>query len=468
MVKSRLIQVLRTFSKKETREFKKWLSSPLHNQRADLIALHKYLFQENNLMRDEFLAKELAYSYIFPQSDYDDAKMRQVMHFFYKNVEEFLAYTYFINDSLNSKITLAKVYRQRKLDRSFLKVKKELENNFEDNQNQNEELAFKKFKFQQEVYNYKVEIKRTQGLDLQILTDTFDEAYIEEKLKQGCLINSHKRVYKIDYDEGLLKDVIQYIQSKQLIEKPRIGIYYYAYKITSPEGSTHDFFLLKNIIENNENFSNTELRDIYLFAINFCISQINAGNKQFFEEVFGLYKNGIEKNIFIENNVLSRWTFKNAISAGLALKKYDWVENFIENFNHYLKETYRESFVNYSYVKLYFEKGDYDNALEIFQRSSFNDLLTNIDSKIIQLKIYYEKDEHRLIESLLESMRAYLQRKKVLGYHKSNYKNIIRYTKKLLKVNPYSKAQKEKLKAEIETAKPLTEKAWLLKQLENL
>ena len=45
---------------------------------------------------------------------------------------------------------------------------------------------------------------------------------------------------------------------------------------------------------------------------------------------------------------------------------------------------------------------------------------------------------------------------------------MVRYTKKLLKVNPYSRAQKEKLKAEIEAAKPLTEKAWLLKQLAEL
>ncbi|MEM1124462.1 MAG: hypothetical protein AAGJ18_28755, partial [Bacteroidota bacterium] len=84
------------------------------------------------------------------------------------------------------------------------------------------------------------------------------------------------------------------------------------------------------------------------------------------------------------------------------------------------------------------------------------------------LKIYYETDEFKVLESLLESMRAYIQRKKVIGYQKALYKNMVRYTKKLLKVNPYSKAQKEKLRAEIEAAKPLTEKAWLLKQLAEL
>ena len=57
-----------------------------------------------------------------------------------------------------------------------------------------------------------------------------------------------------------------------------------------------------------------------------------------------------------------------------------------------------------------------------------------------------------------------------MGYHKSNFINIIKLTKKLLKVNPYSKHQKAKVKLAIEQANPLTgeERKWFLKQLELL
>ena len=83
---------------------------------------------------------------------------------------------------------------------------------------------------------------------------------------------------------------------------------------------------------------------------------------------------------------------------------------------------------------------------------------------------YYELSEYQTLESLLESIRAYLQRKnKMLGsQHIALYKNIVRYTKKLIKVNPYNKEQVAKLRLEIEAATPLTEKAWLLKQLDDL
>ncbi len=82
--------------------------------------------------------------------------------------------------------------------------------------------------------------------------------------------------------------------------------------------------------------------------------------------------------------------------------------------------------------------------------------------------MYYELEEFDVLDSLLESMRIYVQRKKVLGYHKNNYKNIIRFTKKLLKVTPYSSTKKEKLKQELEVAAPLTEKEWLLNQLSKI
>ncbi len=376
----------------------------------------------------------------------------------------FLAYAKFEKELIKKKLALAEVYRNKKLDRNFLKISKEIAQLLDKEEN-SEGYFYNNYLLQKEVFRYQSTLKRTETFNLQEVTDFFDKAYIIEKLIHGCEMLAHQNLYKIEYKTGLLDDILKFVEQENFLDTPRIGIYYFLYKITLDKNNTNDFFTLKKYFEAGDSIPPAEIKSAYLIAINFCINQLNMGNKEFVAEVFKLYKSGIERDIFIENGVLSRWTFKNIISAGLSLKEYNWVENFIKNFNQFLKEEFRESFMSYNYAKLYFEKGEYDKALEVFQRSVFNDFLTNIDSKIIQLKIYFEMDEIRLIESLLESMRAYLQRKKVMGYHKTNYKNIIRYTKKLLKVNPYSKAQIEKLKTEIEATTPLTEKTWLLKQL---
>jgi hypothetical protein len=86
----------------------------------------------------------------------------------------------------------------------------------------------------------------------------------------------------------------------------------------------------------------------------------------------------------------------------------------------------------------------------------------------MQIQMFYELDEFDVLESFLESTRAYLFRKKVIAYHRSTFKNFLRFTKKLVKTNPYSTAQRDKLQKEIEEASPLTEKKWLLEKLEDL
>jgi len=451
MLKSRLIQVLRTFNKKELREFKKWVQSPFHNQREDVIKLYEYLIESTNLLNDNLLDKAFVFPRIYPNEIFDDSKMRQVMHFLFKTLEEYLFFQKESQNEFKKKITLLKVYGERHLDKAFSKTQKDIENYMQKALNPREDDLINYYQFQKEIGDFKSKIKRSQELNLQELTDAYDRAYIAEKLKHACLILSHQRVYNAQYEIGLLEEILVYTEKNNLLENQRIGIHYYLYKIISAN-KVEDFYILKKYLKDTTSIPKIEIRDAYLNCINFCISQMNTGNEVFIKEAFDLYKSGIEKKVLIENNILSRWTFKNTIAIALRLKEFEWVESFIENYNQYLEEKYRESFLHFNYAKLYYAKGDYDRALEVIQKYEFSDILINLDAKTMLLKIYYETDEVKILESLLESMRAYIQRK----------------NKKLLKVNPYSKAQKEKLKVEIEAAKPLTEKAWLLKQLAEL
>lgn len=467
MLKSRLIQVLRTFNKKELRELKKWVQSPFHNQREDVITLYDYLTESTNLFNDNLLDKAFIFPRIYPNEKFDDSKMRQVMHFLFKAMEEYLFFQKESQNEIKKKISLLKVYGERYLDKAFNKTQKDIENHMQKALNPKEDDLINYYQFQKEVGDFKSKIKRSQELNLQELTDAYDRAYIAEKLKHACLILSHQRVYNAQYEIGLLEEILAFTEKNNLLENQRIGIHYYLYKILS-ENKVEDFYLLKEYLAEVTAIPKIEIRDAYIYSINFCASQINSGNKIFLKEAFLLYKNGIEKEVFIENKILSKWTFKNAVVVALKLKEFEWVENFIQNYSQFLEEKHQKGFLYFNYAMLYYETGNYEKALDVIHKYEFKDILINIESRMILIKIYYEADEFKILESQLESMRAYLQRKKVIGYHKEVYKNIIRYTKKLLKVNPYSKAQKEKLKLEIETAKPLTEKAWLLKQLAEL
>ena len=130
-----------------------------------------------------------------------------------------------------------------------------------------------------------------------------------------------------------------------------------------------------------------------------------------------------------------------------------------------LKRRIRESTWKFNLARLEYEKKNYDNALVHLQKADFGDILNNLNAKTLSLKIYYELDEFNLLDSHLESMKTFIRRKTVMAYHQTNYLNIIRYTKKLLSTNFYDRTKKEALQKEIEQEEILTEREWLLEQV---
>ncbi|HNE30642.1 MAG TPA: hypothetical protein PLW66_15820, partial [Saprospiraceae bacterium] len=118
MQKSVLVEIIRSLNKKEVREIHKWLQSPAHNLRQDVVALFDYLVRKSS-DAIESVDKEQVWQAVFPQEDFDDARMRQVMYFLLKAIEDYLAFTELRKDEVHIQTVLLKVYRTRQLEKPF-------------------------------------------------------------------------------------------------------------------------------------------------------------------------------------------------------------------------------------------------------------------------------------------------------------------------------------------------------------
>ncbi len=469
MKKNSLIFIIKSFSAKEKREFKKWLASPIHNQRTDVIALTEYFFHKNHLLDEKFLKKERVFSKIYPKEKYDDAKMRQTIHFLNKTIEDFLTYNGLKENEIRAKLALASVLRKKKLTKPYLRAIKSATELQEKSIINDEHFLRNEYLIQRERYIYFEKQKRNVELNLQEMSDALDATYFADKLRQSCLMLSHQKVYKVEYSPALIEEILTHIEEGYYFKIPAISIYYYTYMaLTTPDKRQYFDQLKSNIFEKGHFFTQTEIRDIYLMAINYCIGKMNAGDISFRKEAFDLYKKGMESKILIENNTLSPWSFINIIFNALQLKEFDWAYDFINRYQSYLPAEHRENFSYYGYARYHFEKDEHDKAMEWLGGTDFSDSLLNLNAKMLLLKIYYKKKEMDALESLLESTRTYLHRKKMVGYHHSVYNNHLRMLRKLVRVNPYSKKDIQNLKKTITACNPLLEKDWLLEQLEAL
>ncbi|NRB64818.1 MAG: hypothetical protein HRU40_17645, partial [Saprospiraceae bacterium] len=89
MASNQLIQICQTLSKKEIRDLKKWLQSPAHNQREDVVKVFDYLLQGDHLYQAKYQSKEKIFNKLFPKELYDDARLRQTFHFTLISIEDF-------------------------------------------------------------------------------------------------------------------------------------------------------------------------------------------------------------------------------------------------------------------------------------------------------------------------------------------------------------------------------------------
>ncbi len=466
MQNTQIFALLLTLQPKEVRELRKFLDSPFFNHRKDVVRLFEYLAKKMAKGKTE-LDKEKVFRKVYPKERFTEQAFRQLLSWLQQLIEKYLAYKRLFDDDIRVKIQLAEVFRERDLARHFKKTIREAEKKLDTPALRNADYYEQRFALEFEKYNAS-SIQRMTSHNFQSISENLDWSYIIKKLQQVCFTIAHQTVYRIDYELGMFREVLNYIERNHLTEHPTIAAYWYCYYALSDPEREDNFFRFKELlVQNNQRFSLEELRNLYLLAINYCIRRLNAGHLAFAREGLDLYKNALQSEVLFSRGVLSRFTFRNIVAMGLKVKEYDWVEQFINRYQDDLEAEYKSSTYALNMATLAYTRRHLDRALELLQLSDYKDLLMNLSSKTLAAKIYYELREDMLLYSHLQTMEVFIRRKKVMGYHRKNYLNFIHYLKQLHKLPSFDHKRTESLRTNISEEEILTEREWFLQILEK-
>lgn len=468
MEKSRLILAFERLSSGDLKQFEAFVQSPFFNKNRQLILLCKTLAKWKKAPHKP-LNKERIHSAILPGVPFQDQKIRLAMSGLLKLLEQFMVYKNIMENEPLQRIKLAECYRKLNLNKHFQSANRDAKNALEKQNYRNADFYNYSYLLKWEEYLYVSANHRSQPLNLQAISDNLDLSFLSLKLRQSCFAIAHQAVYKAEYDLGLLTEALRYIEANNLLGIPALSLYYYCYfALTQPREEKFFQTLKEQIFAFGHHFPATEIRDLYLLAINYCIKRLNEGNTSYFREGLDLYKKGLDTNILMQNDQLSRFTYNNIVAMGLRTKEYNWTEQFIHQYKNYLEKGYRENTFAFNLARLEYERQNYYEALGHLQKAEYKDLLNNLIAKTLMLKIYFELGETKLLQSHLDAMKIFIRRKRIIGYHKKNYLNIVFYTQKILNVNPYDKEAVNALRKQLEGEEVLTDKKWLLEQLENI
>lgn len=465
MHKTKVFQLIKPLSKKDQRALRKFLDSPYFNQREDVIQLFEYILKLLKKPQVES-SLEKAFQHIFPEQSYDAQQFRYTMSFLVVLIKEFFVLEHQKEASIEKQLTLCRSLRKRGFTQLFEQEWKQLKKMQQSQDLRNYKYHLNNYNIAFEYYEHFLQHSRHGKIYLPEMAEELSHYVIAAILRHSCLILAMKNLWDQDFKLDLLEEVLSSVRQESYDDIPAIAIYYHGYCALSNLENEDNFLQLKDLIYKHwEQFPKDEIRDIYLMAINYCIKQLNRGARHYIQEALDLYRSGLENKSLLEDGFLSSFNYKNVLRLGMGLQEYDWVEKFMEEYKDYLHPKEKENTYVYNLAFFYFQKPDYDRAIDLLQKVEFKDVFNNLDARRMLLRIYFELKEFDALDSLLDSFKTYIHRQKDIGYHRNNYLNLIRFVRKILQLQPSDKSERLQLRQKIESTKAIAEKEWLLQQL---
>jgi len=466
---NKLLQLFSALSGYERKKLRRFLLSPYHNEREDLILLFDHL--QNLLKTKSDFDKNTAWRAAYPDSrPYLDSDMRCIMTFLHQRIEAFLQTEALAKDPNTAHKYLYQAYGNYNLPPHAKQNIRQWQQATQKIPHRDSHYLYQIHEYQAAEFATNEDAQRDAPRNLQALPDTLEAAFIAARLRQACQLQAHETVYKIQYDKGLLPAVLDFVAARpQLLQMPAIALYYYYYMARQSAENSEQYFnqYTQLLFNSHPLFAPDELRDLYRMAINYAIRRANtAEGSHFAPRLFDFYKIGFQHNILLEKNKISRFSYKNAVSLAIRLGEFDWANQFIEVQSPRLPPEFRHSYQHYALGKWHFAQNALDKALVFLQKVEFEDVFLNLDARVMQLKIYFQLHQYAALDYFLQAFRTFIRRRQQqLGYHFQNYNHIINFAQRLIDLPQSPKSKIAQLRHDIENTQNFTERDWFLSQI---
>ncbi|BDS09870.1 hypothetical protein [Aureispira anguillae] len=467
MYKSKVVTIFRSFDKAEKAGLRRWVYSPIHNEHPEVTKLVEYLLSRRKITPTA-VKRERVFKYLYPDKIYNPNRLNHILSFSVEVMEAYISYLMSKKAQKVDHFAIANYYKSKFLPDLAQKALQRTKQNLDKAPYQNDIFYHTSFLLEQAFFDLKGTELRQQQTNLQAIFTDLTTFTIIATLRNACTAISHRSLYQTEYKIPLLAAILEEAKSERYTNNLVVQSYYHSYMaLVDSENEVHFKTLKKLLIYQKVPLPSEELKYVCLLAINYCIKRLNMGTEAYVKEVFDIYCYGLNHNIWMEQGHLSHSTFKNIITAALRLKAYDWTQKFIANYANKLRSSHQKDYTNYAKAKLFFEQGWFTEAQKILVETDLMDLFISLDIKLLLLKIYWKLNEFDLLEAHLDSFSVYLNRKKVLAYHRQIYGNTISITRKMIYTNLEITVEREKLHQLVLQTTPLTDRPWFLKQLSN-
>jgi hypothetical protein len=486
MLKSKFIDIIKTFSKEELKQFKDFLRSPFHNTNQNVVKLFDIIRKYLPEFESASLEKENLFKKLYPGKKYNDTVMRILSSDLLSLAEEFLSYRRYKKNPFTEKKFLLEELKERKGDALFNKHFKEAEALLNKEGSIDETYFLNRYELETAKVNFLISADRQDesGAHLLKTGEYLVNFFLMNVLNISQELTEHEEVLNEKYDFNLadmilkntdLEKVMAYLKERNYEYYHVLEIYYYMNRCAGSKTEVKNYALLKDAIGRNLGQFRSEAQyNLFLILESCCITLMRYGIGIDYADLMNVYEMMLEYKIFSDNrkNFMQANLFRNIFYTSVALKKYEWAEKFVNDYHSYLLPEQRADMFNYTKSVLNFERKRFAEALEQISKVNYNFFVFRYEAKTLTMKILYELKLFEQALSLIDSFSHFLlKNKKVPEIYKRQFMNFLKYCRTLIKKSQrkeqFSSLDAAELKKQISGEKEIINKTWLLEKAEE-
>ncbi|MEQ1743915.1 MAG: hypothetical protein ABMA02_00690 [Saprospiraceae bacterium] len=457
-----LFEIWKAILPSEHRQLLQFLQSPLHNQRADVLALTRLLAQTSPAELER-LDKRQAFDLIYSGQPFDNLRFNHLCSFLVHRLEAYLAWKEWTDDASGHDLLLCRALRRRGANAHFVRRAARLARDLEQQPLRNAAHHLTRYLLERERYEHKVLHERETPALFSGVTDLLNHFFMLENLRWAGTGLALQARYGATNPLPFAGGVLEQAERADPDRHPELAIMHLGYQTLLDVENEANFQRLKSLItEKGDLFSPPENRDLHLLAINFCLRRHNRGERPAYtREALELYRSALDKGLLFENGLLQKFTFNNILRLACIAGERDWALRFLEQNQHYLPADDRANTYRFNLACWHYLGGEYARVPGLLQLFDFSDRDTQLSARQMLLRCYFELEEWQALDSLLKSFYSFLRRRHDIGYQRAMYLNLIKYTRKLMAA-PRTRRKAEALAERIRAEQHVAEREWLL------
>lgn len=490
MLKSKAVDILRTFSKDEFASFEKFAASPYFNTNNSIVRLVNELKMFHPDYDSEILTEEYLYKKVFGKDKYSYSVMRNLMSLMLQQCESFLLNNRLNKDLLKSPaniLDLLDEFQNRNIDNLFsLRLR-------------NAEKIISKEKFDSIHYKNNVRIINF------ILDDEYNKVSFKNNLKdiffrkaifELCFIaNSlYRNANSINYislennikaEESYLFVFLKCIDINKFLKETEkfrssesvvIEIYFkLVLLILYPDNKKIYYEVKKSIFKNISKFSNREKYSLLNILRNYVLHEYSSGADILNSEIRTINLEMLETIDFKKDKMES---ILGIIFIGIFLEaasknEHKFAQDILDKYSVQLRREIRKDIHGFASSYIEFMKNNFERSLEILSHVKPPNKVYFIQIKHLYIKLYFELGHFDEGLSMIDSFKHYLDNKTDLNNDKRNYfvkiyRNYLRLYR--LKMNPekYTDYDVVNFIRELQSDNINIDTKWILSKAEEL